>query len=76
MVLEVAAAAVVVVGWRACGGVYLSFKGELGKPIQIAHRGGFSPFSRRGSGSRILSLGLQDEALRERKVLLLHRLHL
>ncbi len=47
MVLEVAAAAVVVVvvvGWCACGGVSLSFKGELGKPIQIAHRGGFSPF--------------------------------
>lgn len=31
-------------------GVSLSFKGEPGKPIQIAYRGGggVSPFSRRG----------------------------
>ncbi|KAK2890016.1 hypothetical protein Q8A73_018316 [Channa argus] len=37
--LEVAAvaAAVVAVGWRACAGGSPSFKGELGKPIQIAY---------------------------------------
>lgn len=51
VVLEVAA---VVLEWCACGGVSLSFKVELGKPIQIAYRGGFSPFPRRGSGARIV----------------------
>jgi len=54
-------------------GVSLSFKGELGKPIQITYRGGFL-HPRRDSASRILSVCLQDEALREQKVLL-HCLH-
>lgn len=50
VVLEASAA---VVEWGACGGVSLSFKGELGKPIQIAYTGGgvlYSPGEAQAAG--------------------------
>lgn len=57
-------------------GFSLCFKGVLGKPIQIAHKGGvFSIPGEAPAAAGFLSLGLQDEALREREVLL-HCLHL
>lgn len=55
MALEAAAA--VVVGRCANGGVSLRFKGELGKPIQIAYRGGgflYSPGADPAAGFYLL----------------------
>lgn len=48
-------------------GFSLCFKGELGKPIQIAYRGGVFSIPGEAPAAGFLSLGLQDEALRERK---------
>lgn len=53
-----------------CWGFSPSFKGKLGKPIQIAYREGVFSIPGEAPAAGFLSLGLQDEALRERKVLL------